>query len=481
MKKYFAVMLTVVLLMSLAEGCGSSGSGEEAAGTAATETDAVQSSAADTSSGSEAESEETPEVKAFNIYSIGEDFKNRVQDFYPGYEPTGESSGMIGDVPIVWHVYADAAEYRDVLNERLGSGADPDEGVDLFVVEETYLRDYVESAASMDVIGEVGLTQEDLSDQFLYTQQMATDADGKLKAVSWQASPGVFAYRRSIAREVLGTDDPEKVQEAVADWEAFADTAEAVKEAGYYMLSGYEDAYRVYADNVTSAWVENGALNIDPHLEDWAVQTREFAEKGYTHGTEQWSDEWRADHTGDGKVFGFFYSSWGIHYTLQTKAEGGEDDAQSASGDYAVCRGPEPSHYGGQWIIASKDCGNIELARSIMKTLTCDPEVMKKITKDIREFTNTVSGMTELAQSDYKAEVLGGQNPIPVYVESAKLLSKMHTTTYDDDLDTGFQVTMQDYFAGRVSEIDALETFRKVALSRYEELLDIAGDEEEEQ
>ena len=45
MKKYIAVMLTVVLLMSLAEGCGSSGSGEEAAGTAATETDAAQSSA----------------------------------------------------------------------------------------------------------------------------------------------------------------------------------------------------------------------------------------------------------------------------------------------------------------------------------------------------------------------------------------------------------------------------------------------------
>ena len=291
MKKYFAVMLTVVLLMSLAEGCGSSGSGDQTAGTEATETGAAQSSAADTSSGSEAEAEETPEVKAFNIYSIGEDFKNRVQDFYPGYEAAGENSGMIGDVPVVWHIYTDASEYRDVLDEKLESGTDQDEGVDLFVVEETYLRDYVESAASMDVIGEVGLTQEDLSDQFLYTQQMATDADGKLKAVSWQAAPGVFAYRRSIAREVLGTDDPEKVQEAVADWEAFADTAEAVKEAGYYMLSGYEDAYRVYADNVTSAWVENGALNIDPHLEDWAVQTREFAEKGYTHGTEQWTGQ----------------------------------------------------------------------------------------------------------------------------------------------------------------------------------------------
>ena len=113
-----------------------------------------------------------------------------------------------------------------------------------------------------------------------------------------------------------------------------------------------------------------------------------------------------------------------------------------------------------------------------MRELTCNPEIMKKITSDIREFTNTVSGMTELAKSDYKAEVLGGQNPIPVYVESAKLLSKMHTTSYDDDLDMGFQVTMQDYFTGKVSEIDALETFRKVALSRYEELEDASGDEE---
>ena len=218
MKKFIAALLTVVLLMSLTAGCGSTGSKEEAAGTADTNTDASQSSSADTSSGSE--EAEAPEVHVFNIYSIGEDFKNRVQDFYPGYESTGENSGQISGVPVMWHVYTDAQEYRDVLDEKLGSqidgseeGADPDDRIDLFVVEEAFLRDYVESAASMDVVEEVGLLQESLSDQFLYTQQMATDADGKLKAVSWQATPGVFAFRRSIAREVLGTDDPEKVQE----------------------------------------------------------------------------------------------------------------------------------------------------------------------------------------------------------------------------------------------------------------------------
>ena len=75
-----------------------------------------------------------------------------------------------------------------------------------------------------------------------------------------------------------------------------------MKDSGYYMLSGYGDAYQVYADNVTSAWVEDGALNIDPHLEDWAVQTREFAQSGFTHGTEQWGDEWKADHASADRV-----------------------------------------------------------------------------------------------------------------------------------------------------------------------------------
>ena len=494
MRQNIAALLTAVLLLGICAGCGTSEKKEESAGTENAGTSETVYVAYDGSTAKE-ETEEEKEERVLVVYCIGEDFKNRVQDFYQEYEVSGEDSGMIGDVRVQWHVYTDVQEYREDLDERLAAqadadtgaaaeGVDPGEKIDIFVVDESCLRDYVESGWSVDVKAGAGLTEEELSDQFLYTQQMATDGSGRLKAVSWQATPGVFAYRRSIAREVLGTDDPEKVQEAVSDWESFGQTAQAVKDAGYYMLSGYGDAYRVYADNVTSAWVEDGALNIDPHLEEWAVQTREFAEKGYTHGTEQWSDEWRADHTGDGEVFGFFYSSWGIHYTLQSKAEGETqsdeqiDDVSSASGDYAVCRGPEPSHYGGQWIIAAAGGDDTELAGSIMRELTCNPEIMKKITSDIREFTNTVSGMTELAKSDYKAEVLGGQNPIPVYVESAKLLSKMHTTSYDDDLDMGFQVTMQDYFTGKVSEIDALETFRKVALSRYEELEDASGDEE---
>ncbi len=35
-----------------------------------------------------------------------------------------------------------------------------------------------------------------------------------------------FAYRRSIAKDVLGTDDPDKVQEALSTWDKFDKVAE---------------------------------------------------------------------------------------------------------------------------------------------------------------------------------------------------------------------------------------------------------------
>ncbi len=511
MKRLLPALMAAVLAASALAGCSSAGGkeGQTASESAEAEAgqntdrgaDATPDSAQPTAENGEdgqnteaaPEEEVVPEGAVLTIYCIGEDFKYRVQDYYPGYETIGEDNGKIGETEVRWHVFYDEEEYRESLEEMLKEQDDleDDEKIDLFVADEAYLRDYVESSYTLDVKGDLGITNEELEDQFPYTLEIATDGEGKLRALTWQATPGVFAYRRSIAKEVLGTDDPGKVQEAVSDWERFGETAEAMKESGYYMLSGYDDAYQVFADNVASAWVEDGALNVDPHLVQWAELTREFAENGYTRGTEQWGDEWRADHAGSGEVFGFFYSSWGIRYTLQKKAEGdtdreeedsddggdAEDDAESAYGDYAVCMGPEPCHFGGQWIAAAKGCDNLRLAASVMRALTCDQETMKKITLEIHEFTNTVSGMQEIAQSGYSAGVLGGQNPVPAYLEAAKKLTQNHTTSYDEDLDLGFRVTMREYITGGTSLEDALELFEKTALLRYEELEESENEE----
>ena len=132
--------------------------------------------------------------------------------------------------------------YQNKLDEALRAqeSAAADDKIDIFLIEADYALKYVDSPYTLDVKADIGLTDEDLGGQYKYTQEIATSADGKLKAVTWQATPGLFAYRRSIAKDVLGTDDPDAVQEALADWDKFNAVAEQAAAKGYYMLSGYD-------------------------------------------------------------------------------------------------------------------------------------------------------------------------------------------------------------------------------------------------
>src|SRR5690606_3984040 len=114
-----------------------------------------------------------------------------------------------------------------------------DERIDIFLIEADYALKYVNSPYTLDLKADLGITDEDLQHQYKYTQDIVTSEDGKLKGTSWQATPGLFAYRADIALEVLGTDDPEEVQEYIDDWDKFEETAELMHAEGYTMLAGF--------------------------------------------------------------------------------------------------------------------------------------------------------------------------------------------------------------------------------------------------
>ena len=69
----------------------------------------------------------------------------------------------------------------------------------------------------------------------------------------------------------------------------------------------------------------------------------------------------------NGKVFGFFYSTWGINFTLLGNsletpvAEGGKEEVGNGIyGDYAVCEGPQSYYWGGTWICAAAGTDNAD-------------------------------------------------------------------------------------------------------------------------
>ena len=184
---------------------------------------------------------EEAEGSVLNIYCWNEEFKSRLTDHYPGYEVVDGTHGKIGDVEVVWTITPSADNaYQNNLDENLlaQESKAADEKIDLFLVESDYALKYVDTDFTM-AVADLGITDEELADQYQYTKDIVTDSNGQLKGVSWQGCPGVLIYNREIAKEVLGTDEPAEVQASVADWAAFSETAAKMAEAGYFMTSSW--------------------------------------------------------------------------------------------------------------------------------------------------------------------------------------------------------------------------------------------------
>ena len=122
------------------------------------------------------------------------------------------------------------------------------------------------------------------------------------------------------------------------------------------------------------------------------------------------------------------------------------------------------------WICAAAGTDNANIVKDVMKTLCCDKATMKKITEDTQDYTNTISGMNEIASSNFKSDFLGGQNHIKLFAKSAPKISMKNISSYDQGLNEEFQKAMKDYFDGNVTKDKALDNFYKAAIEKYPNL-----------
>ena len=132
-----------------------------------------------------AEDAAADEGKVLNIYCWNEEFKSRLTDHYPGYEEVDGTHGKIGDVDVVWNITpSDDNAYQNNLDETLLKQADAaaDDKIDLFLVEADYALKYVNTDYTMSV-ADLGITDEEVADQYQYTKDVMTDSDGNLRYV----------------------------------------------------------------------------------------------------------------------------------------------------------------------------------------------------------------------------------------------------------------------------------------------------------
>ena len=409
------------------------------------------------------------EGSVLNIQCWNEEFKSRLTDHYPGYEEVDATHGKIGDVDVVWTITPSTDNaYQNNLDTILPENESSDDPVDLFLVEADYALKYVNSELEVtEKVADLGLTEDELANQYQYTKDVVTDANGDLRGVSWQGCPGLLIYNREAAKEVLGTDEPDAVQEAVKDWDTFNQTADALKEAGYSVVSTVNDTYRVYSNNVSSKWVEDGKINVDENIVKWVEDSKALVDKGETTTNTLWSDDWNKGFYPDGKVFAYFGPAWLINFCMAADTEG----SIANQGGWGVCVGPQSFFWGGTWICAAKGTDNPTLVADIMRQLTTNEEIMMDIVKADNDFVNNKPAMEAAAQDDsYAFAVLGGQNPLGLFCEGCEKIDLSNLCDYDQGCTEAFQTAMKNYFDGNMTYEEALDQFYKACVEKYPEL-----------
>ena len=463
-KKWLALALSLTMVAGCLTGCGGS-----------------DSTTSNTNSGSSSNDSAKVETladgggKVLNIYVWNDEFSSRFEKYYPDYD---KSTKSIGDVKVNFIQNANEGNnYQDKLDAALKAqdSASADDKVDMFLCEMDYDNKYTNTDKALDVKA-LGLTDEDMSQMYDYTKQAATGVDGVLRGVSWQGCPGGFVYRRSYAKQIFGTDDPAKIQEQLSDWDKFDAAAATVKEKSkgkITMLSGFDDALRVFSNNVSQKFVsDDKTLQLDSSIENWIDKTKEYTDNGYNKKTSLWAKDWTAGMGKDGNVFGYFMPAWGINFSMAEgsgakKNDDGTFEAGGSYGDWAVCTGPQSFNWGGSFICGAAGTDNAALVKDIMQKLCCNQDIMYNISKDTQDFVNNKAANEKLKSDGVTSDFLGGQSLVETLSAAADKIDCSNVSPYDQGCIENLMTAMKDYYNGKCSKDEAIANWKKLVTKQY--------------
>lgn len=132
------------------------------------------------------------------------------------------------------------------------------------------------------------------------------------------------------------------------------------------------------------------------------------------------------------------------------------------------------SYWGGTWICAATGTDNVATIKDVMYSLTCDSDIMTKITEDTQDYTNSKSAMDAIAADpNFGSDFLGGQNHIALFAEVAPTIDMSNAGPYDQGCNETFQSCFKDYFDGTVDLETAKSNFEDQIKVKYPELTSV--------
>ncbi|MCE9645934.1 MAG: ABC transporter substrate-binding protein [Chloroflexi bacterium] len=388
-------------------------------------------------------------------------------------------------------------EYQTKVKAAAGTSDSPD----VVALEAAFVKEWVESDLLANLNDLVPLTK-DLK-TYPAVVQVGT-YDGVTKGFSYQATPGAFFYRRSIAKECLGTDDLDKVQAMVADMDKFVETAAKIKACGtgdYYTVGTGGEMFLPFLSNRSQPWIVDNTLVIDPKIVEYVHFAKMMRDNGYESGATQWTEGWFAgmndtlkDANGTPKkVFSYFLPTWGLPYVLSPNSTP-KDGGAGTGGDWAMINGPMAYQWGGTWVGVLEGSPNSELAKEFVKFVALDeenltnwatgvytneylkaidpttPDDQQQAAGDFVSSQVVVEKITKSFDKSTLADFLGGENSYGAFAKAAPSVNGALLTGSDDAIQRALNDPLAAYLSGTMTEAEMWAAWLDAVRSEFPDL-----------
>jgi multiple sugar transport system substrate-binding protein len=151
-----------------------------------------------------------------------------------------------------------------------------------------------------------------------YEIPLLQNSKGELVGLEQSGAPGALAYKRNLAKQYFGTDDPDQLSAMFPDWKTFAEKGKEVssKSGGKVSMFGsLMDAYTILYDQIAAPIVDGANINT-AEISKLFSSIQDMRDAKTDAKLDMWSPTWNASYAQDNVIF-YPAASWSPAFVIK--------------------------------------------------------------------------------------------------------------------------------------------------------------------
>lgn len=167
----------------------------------------------------------------------------------------------------------------------------------------------------------------DESTIFDYYLPLCKNDRGEMVCLPRDMSTAGLAYKKDLAKEYLGTDDPAELEAMLSDWDAFKEKGLEVQEKSdgkVFMFASLTNVKQILDGQNATPVIEDGKLNLDASVRDTIEKMVDFRDNRIVDNISESSPSYSASYADDLHIF-YPCAGWTPSYVIAPNDPEGKD------------------------------------------------------------------------------------------------------------------------------------------------------------